>query len=338
MTLEQISASIWVDEKAVQALLEPMVGAHVITVQANGHYLDVSGRGLLAVYPRVGGGTVETPLVHSIIRGLSPRGRGNHHVLSAYPRVAQSGLSLSRGRGNLPSPAGEAGPGLVWVYPRSIPVGGGTPMAGSAVGGTKVGSIPAWAGEPIAPRVGGPINGASTVMYTVYPRVGGGTPISPIPTRLEYRRSQLLHIVQPGQRGDQDLQHYKHALELQWDYLGAFGFGAVLAELDEPMNDPRMKVTGDLLMEKGVAIIGTPDQVDEQILRIKEIGGYDDFFFTAWFEAGGYKSAEIEEQMQLFATEVMPVLRRECGGGPTLLESTEQLVPSLEPVRTTVRT
>ena len=149
---------------------------------------------------------------------------------------------------------------------------------------------------------------------------------------------RYVHIVQPGQRGDQDLQHYKHALELQWDYLGAFGFGAVLAELDEPMNDPRMKVTGDLLMEKGVAIIGTPDQVAEQILRIKEIGGYDDFFFTAWFEAGGYKSAEIEEQMQLFATEVMPVLRRECGGGPTLLESTEQLVPSLEPVRTTVRT
>ena len=48
VTLEQISASIGVDEKAVQALLEPMVGAHVITVQANGHYLDVSGRGLLA--------------------------------------------------------------------------------------------------------------------------------------------------------------------------------------------------------------------------------------------------------------------------------------------------
>ena len=48
VTLEQISADIKVDKKAVQALLEPMVGAHVITVQANGHYLDVSGRGLLA--------------------------------------------------------------------------------------------------------------------------------------------------------------------------------------------------------------------------------------------------------------------------------------------------
>ena len=48
VTLEQISADIGVDKKAVQALLEPMVRAHVITVQANGHYLDVSGRGLLA--------------------------------------------------------------------------------------------------------------------------------------------------------------------------------------------------------------------------------------------------------------------------------------------------
>ena len=48
VTLEQISASMGVDEKDVRALLEPMVGAHVITVQANGHYLDVSGRGLLA--------------------------------------------------------------------------------------------------------------------------------------------------------------------------------------------------------------------------------------------------------------------------------------------------
>ena len=37
-----------VAEKDVQALLEPMVRAHVITLQADGHYLDVSGRGLLA--------------------------------------------------------------------------------------------------------------------------------------------------------------------------------------------------------------------------------------------------------------------------------------------------
>ena len=47
-TLEQISESIGVDKKHVRALLERMVKARVITVQGNGHHLDVSGRGLLA--------------------------------------------------------------------------------------------------------------------------------------------------------------------------------------------------------------------------------------------------------------------------------------------------
>ena len=48
VTLGQISESTNVDEKHVRALLEPMVKAHVITVQGNGHYLGDAGRGLLA--------------------------------------------------------------------------------------------------------------------------------------------------------------------------------------------------------------------------------------------------------------------------------------------------
>jgi hypothetical protein len=35
--------------------------------------------------------------------------------------------------------------------------------------------------------------------------------------------------------------------------------------------------------------------------------------------------------MQVFAAEVMPVLRRECGGGPTLSESTVRLEPERVP-------
>jgi hypothetical protein len=66
-------------------------------------------------------------------------------------------------------------------------------------------------------------------------------------------------------------------------------------------------------------------------LRIKQSCGYDDFMFTAWFEGGGYSTEEVEEQMHLFAAEVMPVLRRECGGGPTLPTSTVQLVPERLP-------
>ena len=42
--------------------------------------------------------------------------------------------------------------------------------------------------------------------------------------------------------------------------------------------------------------------------------GYDDFCFLGWFELGGFEGREIEDQMQIFAEEVMPVIARECGG------------------------
>ena len=48
VTRDQIAESMGVGEKVARALLEPMVKARVITLQADSHYLDVSGRGLLA--------------------------------------------------------------------------------------------------------------------------------------------------------------------------------------------------------------------------------------------------------------------------------------------------
>jgi len=137
---------------------------------------------------------------------------------------------------------------------------------------------------------------------------------------------RYVHILRPGHERE-DLQRYKEPIELQWDYYGPFGFAAVLSDLGEPMYDLNMKVTADLIMQKEIALVGTAEEVVHKIMRIKESCGYDDFMFTAWFEAGGYSTEEIEEQMQVFAAEVMPVLRRECGGGPTLPESTVQLVP-----------
>ena len=79
-----------------------------------------------------------------------------------------------------------------------------------------------------------------------------------------------------------------------------------------------MKVTAEMLRDKEIAIHGSKDEVIEKILRIKETCGYDDFMFCAWFELGGFDGAEIEAQMQFFAEEIMPVLRRECGGSPEL--------------------
>jgi hypothetical protein len=41
----------------------------------------------------------------------------------------------------------------------------------------------------------------------------------------------------------------------------------------------------------------------------------------------GFNGQEVEEQMSLFATQVMPELRRACGGSPELPASTVELVP-----------
>ena len=70
--------------------------------------------------------------------GLSPRGRGNQYRLEQY--FMDQGLS-PRGRGNPQEQDDEL---------------------------STIGSIPAWAGEPIPAW-------SSTSWTRVYPRVGGGT-------------------------------------------------------------------------------------------------------------------------------------------------------------------
>ena len=53
--------------------------------------------------------------------------------------------------------------------------------------------------------------------------------------------------------------------------------------------------------------------------------------FNAWFELGGFSGEEIEEQMQIFAEEVMPALRKACGGGPNLPGSQVNLAVDTSP-------
>jgi alkanesulfonate monooxygenase SsuD/methylene tetrahydromethanopterin reductase-like flavin-dependent oxidoreductase (luciferase family) len=133
---------------------------------------------------------------------------------------------------------------------------------------------------------------------------------------------RYIHVVEKG-LGDMD--RAARGMELQWDYYGPFGFAAVLAEADEPFYDLNMKVTADLLRRKEVAVHGSKQYVIDTILKVREQCGYEDFMFNAWFELGGFASAEIEAQMQYFAEEIMPVLRKECGGSPERAESTANL-------------
>jgi hypothetical protein len=84
-----------------------------------------------------------------------------------------------------------------------------------------------------------------------------------------------------------------------------------------------MKVTGELLIEKHVAFVGTKDEAIAEILKIRDDLGPDaeDLHLLAWFELAGYTTEEIEAQMQFFAEEIAPVVRREYGGGVELPDS-----------------
>jgi alkanesulfonate monooxygenase SsuD/methylene tetrahydromethanopterin reductase-like flavin-dependent oxidoreductase (luciferase family) len=125
---------------------------------------------------------------------------------------------------------------------------------------------------------------------------------------------RYIHLVLPGQDRERERERFSKALELQWDYYGPFGFVQVLVEADEAPLPLDTRVTADFLMKKEIALFGTPAEVGEAILRVKESCGYEDFMFHAWFEKGGFEGKEIEAQMQAFSEEVTPGLARACGG------------------------
>jgi alkanesulfonate monooxygenase SsuD/methylene tetrahydromethanopterin reductase-like flavin-dependent oxidoreductase (luciferase family) len=135
---------------------------------------------------------------------------------------------------------------------------------------------------------------------------------------------RYIHIVD---KGIGDMDRAGRALEVQWDYYGPFGFAAVLADPGEEVDMGR-KVTAEELRRRGTAIHGSVDQVISRIMEIKEVCGYDDFMFNAWFEMAGFEGSEVEDQMRCFAEEVLPVLRRECGGSPEREALGLDLVPA----------
>lgn len=138
--------------------------------------------------------------------------------------------------------------------------------------------------------------------------------------------NRFVHIVD---KGIGDLDRAGRGLELQWDYFGPFGFAAALANPGEKIPHD-LKVTPEYLRDdRKMALHGPVDYVIEQLLKLKSDIGYEDDFATmVWFELAGFAGSEIEEQMQCFAENVMPVLERECGGRPELPTSNVSLEPA----------
>ena len=118
--------------------------------------LDLPGS-VIKVYPRVGGGTGPPPARFPRHRGLSPRGRGNRFRGTAprttvYPRV---------GGGTVKEPLTDM------IAQGLSPRGRGNPQYPPPLG-SRMRSIPAWAGEPSRGT-------SKSGKIGVYPRVGGGT-------------------------------------------------------------------------------------------------------------------------------------------------------------------
>ena len=135
---------------------------------------------------------------------------------------------------------------------------------------------------------------------------------------------RYIHLLQPGADREKELERFKLGLELQWHYYGPFGFGALIAAAkggDPSTFDLSKPIDAQDLIDAEIALFGTPDEVGEAILRVKETVGYEDFMFHTWFEKGGFSGEEVEAQMQQFAEEVAPRLREACGGQPKREES-----------------
>ena len=142
---------------------------------------------------------------------------------------------------------------------------------------------------------------------------------------------RYIHLVLPGADRARELARFKLALEVQWDYYGPFGFAALLSDATDDLLDLRTKITPESLIRKEVALFGTPDEVVEKIMKIKEQVGYEDFMFHAWFELAGFAGEETENQMRYFAETCMPALHRACGGRAPRTQ--DFLVPDFSDVR-----
>jgi len=113
-------------------------------------------------------------------------------------------------------------------------------------------------------------------------------------------------------------ERFMRGIQHGWDYYGPFGFAAVFAEAGEAPWPVDTRITAEIVEQKELGVCGSPQKIIDVLMRCKEECGYEDFAVNIDFEVAGIEASEVEDQMQAFAEEVMPVLRRECGGGPDL--------------------
>lgn len=129
-----------------------------------------------------------------------------------------------------------------------------------------------------------------------------------------------IHAIDKGISSKANLARVKSGIEMAWEYYGAFAFGIIFVKPGEPF-DPADKITGDLLIDSEVVLVGSKDEIIEKILKMRDELGVEDLNLINQFENPGFSGEEVEEQMLFYAEEILPVLRSELGGGPEFPES-----------------
>lgn len=108
---------------------------------------------------------------------------------------------------------------------------------------------------------------------------------------------------------EETYERWKLGLEHGWDYFGPFGFNrAITGDLD-------VRADAEKLMDSGVAIAGDPDEIFDELCRLKEDTGTEDLNLLIFFETGGLDGAEINHQLEAFSEKVMPRLEEQYPSG-----------------------
>jgi alkanesulfonate monooxygenase SsuD/methylene tetrahydromethanopterin reductase-like flavin-dependent oxidoreductase (luciferase family) len=128
--------------------------------------------------------------------------------------------------------------------------------------------------------------------------------------------NRIVHITD-GSVGNEKL--FQNGLNMYLDYMNTFGtLGVQLAGAGFEDLSPTT------LAESGIHLVGSKEKVIDSFATLKEAGEFEDMCVVILFDAHALPEALVEEQMQCFAEEIMPVLHKEYG-------HTDDLGPKLSP-------
>lgn len=117
--------------------------------------------------------------------------------------------------------------------------------------------------------------------------------------------NRMVHITEGGV-GNEKL--YYEGVDMYMNYMNTFGtLGVQLAEAGFDDAGPKS------LAASGLHLVGGKQQVIDGFAALKEAGDFEDMFVIMLFDGHCLPEQMVEDQMQYFAEEIMPVLHREYG-------------------------